>query len=325
MFDAVLGDFLESFTDGMLQGGGDLDIEAASNEREAEGFAGLFGELDADAAEDAFAGFEDDAAGLADLGEAAALAAVTAVVDAVGGGVVLEGAIAGGAAIAMEAAAGFLGGFFAGEAGAAVAGGSDAVAGVGSVEEEVEFAFIEAAHDAGEGFVGPLDGVAGKELVDAMGGGLAFAHGADDLGEAFDGAAGGEDARDVGEERVGLAGDAGGAGAEAEGLDFVGMDFAGGDEDGLEAAGESVEGEVFAEFDAEDIFGAETFEGFEFEGEGFGREIFGIDFGAEGAAGLFMAVDDGAGVSFAEEVIGGGEAGGAGADNDDGFAGGRFG
>ena len=55
----------------MVEGRADSNVEAASDEGEAEGFAGLLGDLDADAAEDAFTPFEDDAAGLLDLFEAA--------------------------------------------------------------------------------------------------------------------------------------------------------------------------------------------------------------------------------------------------------------
>ena len=104
VFYAFLGYFLEAVLDGLVEGSGDADIETASDKGQSERFAGHFGQFHADTAQDAFAGLEDDPAGLYLLLERSTLAAVTAGVGAIDLRVMLENAIAGGAAVTVEAA-----------------------------------------------------------------------------------------------------------------------------------------------------------------------------------------------------------------------------
>jgi len=109
LLDTFLGDFLEAFGDRSVHGRGELDIEAAPDEGQTEGFGGQFGELDADATADAFAWLEDDAAWLEVLLEGAAVGAEPVGIGAVDLGVVLQDAITGGATVAVETASGFTG------------------------------------------------------------------------------------------------------------------------------------------------------------------------------------------------------------------------
>jgi hypothetical protein len=117
VFDTFGGDLLESVGEGTVERGGDLDVETASDEGEPERFGGVFGDVNADAAEDTFAGFEDDVGGMPVLFEEAALPGEPVGVRAIEFGVVLKVAVAGGAAVAVEATGGFASSFLGGEPG----------------------------------------------------------------------------------------------------------------------------------------------------------------------------------------------------------------
>jgi len=92
--DALFSGAAETFLDGGIEGSGHADIEPAANEGQAERFASQLGQANANAAENAFAGLEDDAAGLDLLLERPALGAKPAGIGSVNLGVMLEHAVA---------------------------------------------------------------------------------------------------------------------------------------------------------------------------------------------------------------------------------------
>ena len=102
MGDAIGGDFLQPVGEVAAERGGDLDVESPAHERESERFGGLAGDLDADAAEDALARFEQHVTRMEFLAEGAALPGEPAGLGAVDLGVVLQGAVSGSPAIAVE-------------------------------------------------------------------------------------------------------------------------------------------------------------------------------------------------------------------------------
>ena len=93
-FDAFAGHFLQAALDALVEWRGDADIKTTTDKGQSERLAGQFRQLHANATEDAFAGFEDNSAGLDMLLERAALLAVTAGVGFIKLGVGLERAIA---------------------------------------------------------------------------------------------------------------------------------------------------------------------------------------------------------------------------------------
>lgn len=92
--DALFGSAPESLLDGGIERSGDADIKTAADESEAERFAGQLGQANANAAEDALPGLENDAARLRLLFEGPPLGAEPAGIGAVNLGVVLEHAVA---------------------------------------------------------------------------------------------------------------------------------------------------------------------------------------------------------------------------------------
>lgn len=73
MFDAFFGNHLEAVGEWTIEWSGDLDIKSATDEGESQRFGGLFGEVNANAAEDAFARLEQDAGRMVNLLKTAAL------------------------------------------------------------------------------------------------------------------------------------------------------------------------------------------------------------------------------------------------------------
>jgi hypothetical protein len=204
VFDAIGGDFLETVGEGVMKWRGDLDVESASHEGQAERFGGLFGDMNADAAEDALARLEDDMGGMTLLVKEAALSGESIRVCAVEFGVVLEVAAALGAAVAVKTTGGFAPGLVGGESRVWTTGGHSARDRAGRFEEELELGGLEAAHDARESFFEWADRETDEELVEAFGGSLPFAHGADEKLDRFHGAARGEDVGMFGLSRGGV-------------------------------------------------------------------------------------------------------------------------
>lgn len=128
----------------------------------------------------------------------------------------LQRAIAGRATIAMETAGGFAAGFGNGESGGGTQRGRGARTMAGGLQEELKLRRIQSAHDARERFFQGSDGKTDNGLMEAFSGGVAFAHGADELFDRFDGAAGGEDAWMFGLRSSGIDPDAHRGGHEPE-------------------------------------------------------------------------------------------------------------
>ena len=76
MLDAFAANKLQAFVDALVEWSGHAHIKAAPNEGKAEGFTRHFGEFDANAAKNAFAGLEHNATGLDVLLESTAVGAV---------------------------------------------------------------------------------------------------------------------------------------------------------------------------------------------------------------------------------------------------------
>ena len=64
MLDAFFSNLLETLRYGVIKGGANLYVKSAPNKREAQRLARQFGELNADATQDAFAWLKNYAAGL---------------------------------------------------------------------------------------------------------------------------------------------------------------------------------------------------------------------------------------------------------------------
>src|SRR5690349_4162204 len=107
MLDTFPRDFLQTLFDGLAKRRGDLNIEAASDECQSEWFSGQFGQPDANATTNAFAGLENDAARLNKLLKAAALLSESAGIYFIELRVRLERAIARRPAVTMQATGGF--------------------------------------------------------------------------------------------------------------------------------------------------------------------------------------------------------------------------
>jgi hypothetical protein len=218
MLDASGGDFLETLGDGAIKGSSDTDVEATPDKGQPEGFTSLLSQLDADAAENAFARFKENLTVLEVLFERTALIAKAIRVCPINLGVFLEFAVTDSPAIAMETAAGFERRLVAAKAGASAARRclSRRLAGIG--EEELDFGLVQAAHHAGEGLFAGMRCCAREEGVDGLGGGLSFAQGANELFEDSDGAAGGEDVGHAGLVSLGVDFEPDGSGGDAETL-----------------------------------------------------------------------------------------------------------
>ena len=121
MLDAFFGGFLQAFLDGFIEGRGYLDIKAAPDKSEPKRFAGQFRQLYADAAADAFSGFENDAAWLHELREGPPLLPIPARIHLIDLSIMLQHAVARGTTIAVQTARRFGRGLGAVEAGAGVA------------------------------------------------------------------------------------------------------------------------------------------------------------------------------------------------------------
>ena len=158
-------------------------------------------------------------------------------------------------------------------------------------------------------------------------------HRPDHLAGPQGGLAGGEDAGDRGGLALLFDGDRFGGDLEAEALGPLQVDLAlvgggvharaEGEQDGVEIVAEFIEGAVHAEAPTELELRAEAFDQFDLGVEDGGGETFlGMD--AQRAAGAVAGFEDDAIVAFLKEVEGGGESGGAGADDGDALAAGRF-
>ena len=314
VFNAFLGDLLEAVLDGLVEGSGDADIESPADEGEAERFAGHFGEFHADAAQDAFARLEHDAAGLKLLLEGPALGAETVGVGAIGLGVMLEDTVAGGPAVAVHAARRFGDGFLAVVAGAAVAR-ADSGAFAGGAQEIAQLARAEASHDAGEDFLGPASGLAIQEAVNALGSSAAVGHGADQLFGGLHGGTGGEDLRNLRLAGVGVGGDQGSAHWQAERQVLARLDLANGEQDSVKRTRHALQRKLFSESDAEFEFDAEASQQVDFGVQHLGRQGLGGNV-AQGTPGFGVAIDHGDRVALTSEAPGSGQAGGAGANDD---------
>src|SRR5258706_13711300 len=122
ILDTRSSHFLQALGNRTLKGRRYSDVEAATDESKSERFAGLLGELDTNAAENALAGFVNDFAMLKMLLEGSAVFTKSIGIGAVGGGIFLERTITRRTAIAMQTACRFGGSVWRWNTGAPLAG-----------------------------------------------------------------------------------------------------------------------------------------------------------------------------------------------------------
>lgn len=111
MPDAFLGNFLQPGLNRLVHRRGDPDVEPAVDERKPQWFTGQLSKLHANPAQNAFTRLEYDTAGLNELLEFLPFGAEPVGVRPLDLRVELEHAVSGGAAIAMQTAGRFQGGF----------------------------------------------------------------------------------------------------------------------------------------------------------------------------------------------------------------------
>ncbi len=228
---ALFGDFLEGVGHGGVKGDADADGEATADEGKAEGFFCAFGDLDAEAAGDAFTGFKDDLGVGLDAFEGLAVERVFFGAGSVGNGVFSEGAAIEFGAIAVEAAMGFGVCLERGEGVIELDGCAGGGMGVGG--EGGEFGFVEGAEADGECGSRRVDGVSAEVEIDHGCGLFSFGDGADGVSEGCDGGACGEDAVHAGHHAAALSAESLVLEFGAEGSGFGLIDFADGEEDGV--------------------------------------------------------------------------------------------
>src|ERR1043166_9951258 len=105
----------------------------------------------------------------------------------------LQRTVTGGSAITMQTARRLDGSFLGVKAGAGIAG-VDSAGCLGVLEENVEFFWLQTAHNAGKGPRGTGNRVAREKLVNASSAGDALRHRLDDVVDRLHGASGGKDA-----------------------------------------------------------------------------------------------------------------------------------
>ena len=104
MLHALGGDLLQTFLDLAIERRAHFHIKSAPDERQPQRLGGQLSQLHADAAQDTFARFKDDSAGLELLFKLATFAAKPAGVRAIDLGVMLEHAVPARMTVTMQTA-----------------------------------------------------------------------------------------------------------------------------------------------------------------------------------------------------------------------------
>jgi hypothetical protein len=300
----------------------DTNIKTALDECQAQGFRRHFGQLHADAAQDALAGLKDDSARLGLLLERSPLRAEPARIGAIDLRIELKRTIARRPAIAVQATRGFGRRLAASISGADIAWRNHAGQ-ICAFQKRFYLILVEPTHDAGKRFVRPTNAFCDEELVNAAAGHLTFIHRAHELLYRLNRGSRSEHTRRGRLTRVGIGFNQSAGALDAGNVPVFG--WPGGQQDGIESTTQAFDGHVTPQFDTEFELNSQAFQLGDFGVENFrGQNLF-IRSATQGATGLGISIHDRDQVPFVRQEICRAQTGRPRADDNHTFAGGRVG